>query len=150
MTHALKTRRMQVPSNAEVKRELEKKPTVRKTNEASQSHRLKIEGLLGAFKSENVRWLIDREKEIKQNSGMSDQAFRQLLDAILKQEAERSIIISELKKNNEGTIGEIASSTSIPQKQILRHMIALMKKGSVAIAGEKEDQYLFMTVEPPE
>lgn len=129
---------------------MEEKPNLQKTGENPDTYKLKIEGLLGAFKSERLRWLMDREKEIKHNSGMSDQAFKQLLDETIRQEAERSIIISELKKSNGGTIGAIASSTGIPQKQILRHMIALMKKGSVAVAGEKQDEYLFTVAESPE
>jgi hypothetical protein len=38
----------------------------------------------------------------------------------------------------------------MPSKQILRHMIALMKRGSVAFAGEKGDEYSFTAIEPPE
>ncbi|WXG44125.1 MAG: hypothetical protein WED04_08840 [Promethearchaeati archaeon SRVP18_Atabeyarchaeia-1] len=129
---------------------MEKRPSTVKNGQTPQNYGLKIDGLLGAFRSEQVRWLISREKEIKKNSGISDEAYRQLVSGTVKREAERSTIIMELVRSNGGTIGEIASSTRIPEKQILRHMIALMKKGSVAIVDEKEGQYAFTAVEPPE
>lgn len=133
-----------------VRRDLQKKNTDNQTIITPESFARKIEGLIGAFKSERVRWLVGKENDIKQNSGMSDEAFRKLFEEIVRQEAERSIIISELKGRNEASIREIMSSTMIPSKQILKHMIALMKRGSVAIAGEKDNEYLFTAIEPPE
>jgi len=119
------------------------------TKETPESIKAKLEGLSGAFKSERVRWLINRENEIKRNANISDETFKRLLERTLKEEAERSTIISELRKRKEGTIGEIASSTRLPPKLILKHMIALMKSGYVAFAGEKEAEYLFTAQEPP-
>lgn len=120
------------------------------TTDNAESFALKIEGLIGAFRSERVRWLIGKENDIKSNSGMSDEIFRKLFEETVKQEAERSIILSELRTRNEASIGEIMSSTKMPGKQILRHMIALMKRGAVAFAGEKGDEYSFTAIEPPE
>ncbi len=111
---------------------------------------LKIEGLIGAFKSERVRWLMGKENDIKQNSGMSEESFRRLFGETVRQEAERSMITAELKRRNEASIGEVASSTMIPSEQILKHMIALMKRGSVAIDGERDGEYLFTAIEPTE
>jgi DNA-binding transcriptional ArsR family regulator len=117
--------------------------------ENAESFRLKMEGLSGAFKSERVRWLIGRENEIKKNSKMSDEAFTELFSKTVKEEAERSIIVAELKKEKERTITEIASSTKMPSKLVLRHILALLKSGHVAIAGEREGEYLFTAQEPP-
>lgn len=133
----------------EVKKELQKKGASDLANEAAESFRLKMEGLSGAFKSERVRWLIGKENEIKTNSKMPDEAFKELLSKTVKEEAERSIIVSELKKRKGGTVAEIASSTRIPPKLILKHIIALLKSGYVVFAGEKEDEYLFTAQEPP-
>jgi Fic family protein len=129
---------------------MEDKRNLENRKKDAETYRERIEGLLGAFKSEQVRWLMDKEKEIKQNSGMSDQEFSQLFAKAVMQEAERSLLVSELNKRNEGTIGELASSTGIEQKRILRHLIALMKRGSVAVTGEKNDEYLFTATIPPE
>jgi DNA-binding transcriptional ArsR family regulator len=126
------------------------KQNLEKRNQSAEAYMARIEGLLGALKSEEVRWLMGREKEIEQNSGMSDQTFKELFAKIVKQEAERSAIVSELSKKNGGTIRELAFSTGIQQKSILRHVIALMKKGSVAVAGQKDDEYLFNSTLPPE
>jgi DNA-binding transcriptional ArsR family regulator len=132
-----------------VRRNLQKKTRDQATEDA-ESFSLKIDGLAGAFRSERVRWLISKENDIKRDSGMPDEAFRKLFEEAVKQEAERSIILSELRRRNEASIGEIMSSTKMPSKQILRHMIALMKRGSVAFAGEKGDEYSFTAIEPPE
>ncbi len=129
---------------------MQKKNTNSQTIATPESFTLKIEGLIGAFKSERVRWLISKEDDIKRNSGMSDEAFRKLFEETVKQEAERSILLSELRRRNEASIGELTSSTKMPSKQILRHMIALMKGGSVAFAGERGDEYSFTAIEPPE
>lgn len=126
------------------------KNTRDQSTETAEGFALKIEGLIGAFRSERVRWLISKENDIKWNSGMSDEAFRKLFEDTVKQEAERSTILSELRKRTEASIGEITSSTKMPSKQILKHMIALMKRGSVAFAGEKGDEYSFTALEPPE
>ena len=134
----------------EAKREMGDKQNSEEKDGDAVPYSQRIEGLLGAFKSEQVRWLMDREGEIKQNSGMSDQAFKQFFAKTVRQEAERSMIISQLDKKNEGTIGELTSSTGIQQKIILRHMIALMKKGAVAVVGEKDNEYLFSAAVPPE
>jgi predicted DNA-binding transcriptional regulator len=93
---------------------------------------------------------MSKENEIKRNSGISDEAFKQLLIGVTRQEADRSMIISLLRIDNERTVGELATATDIPQKQIIKQMIALMKRGSVAVAGEKGGQYVFTAVEPPE
>jgi hypothetical protein len=133
-----------------VTKALQKKVTLDQAGESSENLRLKMEGLRGAFRSERVRCLIGREKEIKENIGMSDVAFRELFNETVKQEVERAIIISEIRERKEGTVEEISSSTKIPHKRILKHMIALMKRGAIAIAGEKEDEYLFTALEPVE
>ena len=117
--------------------------------ENAEGFRLKMEGLSGAFKSERVRWLVGKENEIKANSKMSNEAFKELISKTVKEEAERSIIVSELKRRNEGTIAEIASSTSMPPKLVLKHVLALLKSGFVAFAGEREGEYVFASQEPP-
>jgi transcription initiation factor IIE alpha subunit len=89
------------------------------------------------------------ENEIKTNSRMSDEAFKELLTRTFKEEAEQSLIVSELEKRKEGTIAEIASSTKMPPRLILRHMIALRRSGHIAFAGQKENEYLFTAQEPP-
>jgi len=132
-----------------VKRKLQKERAPDLANETAESFKLKMIGLSGAFKSERVRWLIGKENEIKTNCKMSDEAFKELLSKTVKEEAERSIIISELMNRKEGTIGEISSKTRMSPKLILKHMIALLKSGYVAFVGQKEGEYLFTAQEPP-
>jgi DNA-binding HxlR family transcriptional regulator len=119
------------------------------TREASVNLKAKLDGLSGALRSERVRWLVGRKDEIEKSANIPPETFKHLLEKVLREETERCMIISELEKRKEGTVEEISSSTGLSPKLILRHMIALMKIGSVAVTGEKKNEYTFIAQEPP-
>jgi DNA-binding transcriptional ArsR family regulator len=128
---------------------MQEKETRSSSSQTLEPPKLRIEGLAEALRSERVRWLIAREQELKKDSNMNDQSFNNLLKNTIEEETERSMILSELKKRKEGTVGEVASATKIPPKIIVKHMIALMKRGAISVSGEKQDEYSFTVLEQP-
>jgi len=69
--------------------------------------------------------------------------YHTVVDSIMKDEIERQMIIGAIKERGPLTIKELSEATGIFPNQVLRHIIALRKAGTVSEVGEKEGGYLY-------
>jgi len=69
--------------------------------------------------------------------------YHTVVDSIMKDEIERQMIIGAIKERGPLTIKELSEATGIVPNQVLRHIIALRKAGTISEVGEKEHQYLY-------
>lgn len=74
---------------------------------------------------------------------IDEERYRAVVDSIMRDEIERQMIIGTIKERGPLTIKELSEATGIAPNQILRHMIALRKAGTVSEVGEKEHGYLY-------
>jgi len=72
--------------------------------------------------------------------------YHTVVDSIMKDEIERQMIIGAIKDRGPLTIKELSEATGIVTNQVLRHVIALRRAGTVSEAGEKEGGYLYMVL----
>jgi DNA-binding transcriptional ArsR family regulator len=102
----------------------------------------KTDAAIEAFKTERLRWVLGISQV---GPKVDEQKYKATSSKIMKDEIERQMIIGEIRDKGPQTIKEMAESTKIPPKEVLRHIIALRKIGAVTEAGEKEDGYLYKT-----
>jgi predicted HTH transcriptional regulator len=100
----------------------------------------KTDAAIEAFKTERLRWVLGISQV---GPKVDEQKYRTVSKKIMKDEMERQMIISEIKKKGPQTIKELSEATKINTKEVLRHIIALRKIGALSEAGEKEDGYLY-------
>ena len=103
----------------------------------------KTDAAIEAFKTQRLRWVLG----ISQVGVRIDEAkYHAVVDSIMKDEIERQMIIGAIKERGPLTIKELSEVTGIVPNQVLRHMIALRKAGTVSEVGEKEGGYLYMVL----
>jgi biotin operon repressor len=100
----------------------------------------KTDAAIEAFKTERLRWVLGISQV---GPKVDEQKYKAASSKIMKDELERQMIIGEIKEKGPQTIREISDATKISPKEVLRHIIALRKIGTVSEAGEKEDGYLY-------
>jgi len=100
----------------------------------------KTDAAIEAFKTERLRWVLGHSQVGIKIEG---EKYRTVTDKIMSDEIERQMILNELKERGPLTIKELSETTGISPREILRHIIALRKIGTVSEAGEKEDGYLY-------
>jgi len=100
----------------------------------------KIDAAIEAFKIERLRWVLGISQV---GPEVDEQKYKTASSKIMKDEIERQMIIGEIKEKGPQTIKELAETTKISPKEVLRHIIALRKIGMISEAGEKEDGYLY-------
>ena len=100
----------------------------------------KTDAAIEAFKTERLRWVLGISQV---GPKIDEKKYRKVTGKIMKDELERQMIIGEIKEKGPLTIKELSEATKISPKEILRHIIALRKAGTVSEAGEKEDGYLY-------
>jgi len=100
----------------------------------------KTDAAIEAFKTERLRWVLGLSQVgVKIGEGR----YHAVAEKIMDDEIERQMILNELKERGPLTIKELSETTGIGPREILRHIIALRKIGTVSEAGEKEDGYLY-------
>ncbi len=107
----------------------------------------KLEALIEAFSGERVRWIIGRRRDILESGEVDEERLNATIRSIIKDEMERSLIMLELKRGEPLTIREISERTGLPERNVINHLIALKWRRSVAVVGERGDEYLFAAVE---
>ena len=100
----------------------------------------KTDAAIEAFKTERLRWVLGISQV---GPKVDEQKYKATSSKIMKDEMERQMIIGEIKEKGPQTIKEISDATKISPKEVLRHIIALRKIGTVSEAGEKDDGYLY-------
>lgn len=100
----------------------------------------KTDAAIEAFKTERLRWVLGISQV---GPKVDEQKYRAVSKNIMKDELERQMIIGEIKGKGSLTIKEISEATKISPKEVLRHIIALRKAGSISEAGEKDEGYLY-------
>jgi len=93
-----------------------------------------------AFKSQRLRWVTGRS-QVKID--IDEQRYHTAVDKIMKDEVERHMLVLSIKEKGPLTISELSKATDLPPHQILRHIIALRKTGTISEAGEKGNEYLY-------
>ena len=111
----------------------EKKKIARKTDAAIE-----------AFKTERLRWVLGISQV---GPKVDEQKYKAVSSKIMKDEIERQMIMGEMKEKGPRTIKELSEATKLNTKEVLRHIIALRKIGTVSEAGEKDGGYLYKTSE---
>jgi DNA-binding transcriptional ArsR family regulator len=103
----------------------------------------RTDAAIEALKAQRLRWVMGASQVgIK----IEEERYRSVVDNIVKDEIERQMIISTIKKRGPLTIKELSEATDISPDRILRHVIALRKAGTISEAGEKEYGYLYTLV----
>jgi DNA-binding transcriptional ArsR family regulator len=100
----------------------------------------KTDAAIEAFKTERLRWVMGLSQV---GPKIDERKYREISGNIMKDEIERQLILNELKQRGPLTIKELAETTKILPKEILRHMIALRKAGAISETGVKGDGYLY-------
>ena len=103
----------------------------------------KTDAAIEAFKTERLRWVLSISQV---GPKIDEEKYHAAADKIMEDEIERQMILNEIKERGPLTIKELAETTSINSKEILRHIIALRKIGVISEAGEKGDSYLYKIV----
>ena len=100
----------------------------------------RTDAAIEAFKTQRLRWVMGiSQVGVK----IDEERYRAVVDSIMRDEIERQMIIGTIKERGPQTIKELSEATGIAPNQILRHMIALRKAGTVSEVGEKEHGYLY-------
>ena len=100
----------------------------------------RTDAAIEALKTQRLRWVMGiSQVGVK----IDEDRYHAVVDNITKDEIERQMIIGAIKEKGPMTIKELSEATDIPPDQILRHIIALRKAGTVSEAGEKERGYLY-------
>lgn len=100
----------------------------------------KTDAAIEAFKTQRLRWVLGiSQVGVK----IDEDRYREVVDSIMRDEIERQMIIGAIKERGPLTIKELSEVTGIVPNQVLRHMIALRKAGTVSEVGEKEGGYLY-------
>lgn len=69
--------------------------------------------------------------------------IEQITKGIKETQNQRRLIQTELKKKGALTINELESSTGLPAKEVLRHLIAMRKAGDISEVDEKDGGYVY-------
>jgi DNA-binding transcriptional ArsR family regulator len=108
-----------------------------------ESLKRKTDAAVDAFKSQRLRWVMGRS-QIKVE--IDEEKYRQVVDAIMRDEIERHMITGALKEKGALTVEELSQLTGLQPSKIMQHMIALRRNGVVTEAGEKNRQYLYQLI----
>jgi DNA-binding transcriptional ArsR family regulator len=108
-----------------------------------ESLKRKTNAAVDAFKSQRLRWVMGRS-QIKVE--INEEKYRQVVDAIMRDEIERYMITGALKEKGQLTVEELSQLTGLQPSKIMQHMIALRRNGVVSEAGEKNRQYLYQLI----
>jgi F420-non-reducing hydrogenase iron-sulfur subunit len=99
---------------------------------------LRLKGAIEALNSERVRWLTER-LNVLTDEGADVEKLKNAIVNIVHDEIERGEIISILETKPK-TIPELGEILGIEKDIILKHVLALRKRG-IVIEGEEVNQY---------
>jgi len=102
----------------------------------------RVEAAADAFSNERLRWLIGKGDILTQKGELTEKRLKQLIEITVKEEIDRSQIISELK-DGPATITEISKATKMESSHVLENLIALMKWNLVEIVGTENREYVY-------
>ena len=105
-----------------------------------ESLKRKTDASIEAFKSFRLRWVTARSK-VKME--IDEQKYQKVVDSIMQDEIERHMIIGAIREKGPLTVEEISQLTELLPHQIVQHLIALRRNGTISEAGEKNRQYLY-------
>jgi DNA-binding transcriptional ArsR family regulator len=108
-----------------------------------ESLKRKTDAAIEAFKSQRLRWVTGRS-QVKVE--IDEERYQQVVDAIMRDEIERHMIIGTIKERGPLTVEEISQLTSLRPSRIVQHIIALRRNGVISEAGEKDNQYLYQLI----
>jgi DNA-binding transcriptional ArsR family regulator len=103
----------------------------------------KTAAAIEAFKSQRLRWVTGRS-QVKVE--IDEERYQKVVDAIMRDEIERCMIIGAIKEKGPLTVEEISQLIGLQPSRIVQHIIALRMKGAIGEAGEKDNQYLYRLI----
>jgi predicted transcriptional regulator len=107
-----------------------------------------LDAMILSMSDERLRWLIGKGKSIIDQGKMTPEEYETVIRDILQTEMQRKMIVWELAFDSL-TVSEISSRVELPPKQVLKHLLALRREGSVAIIGERDDELEFQRLGTP-
>ena len=113
-------------------RKLSEKESVKKRTNAT----------IEASKSPRVRWVTGKSIKVE----IDKKKHQQIVDSIVHDEVDRHMMIGAIKEKGPLTVEELAQITSLQPETVLRHVIALRRKGILTEAGEKDRQYCYQLI----
>ncbi|MHA1378409.1 MAG: ArsR family transcriptional regulator [Candidatus Helarchaeota archaeon] len=95
--------------------------------------------------SERLRVNRIRGKILVEKGILSNDEYQANLNKILVEEAERRKILDILKQES-STVSKISQILNLEPKNVVIHLIALIKNRKVKIVGEEEEEYIYKLI----
>lgn len=109
----------------------------------SENLRKRLEAAVGLLGDIRVRWLIGRSQALLESGSISEEELETLMRSVMREELERWLIMNEIERRGPLTVRDISEATSLPEQEIVEHILALRQRGYITSTSEKENWYLY-------
>ena len=107
-----------------------------------------LDAMIHSLNDARLRWLIGKGKSIIDQGKITPEKYEIMIKDILQTEMQRKMIVWELSYDTL-TANEISSRVELSPKQVMKHLLALRREGTVTIIGERDDELEFQRLVTP-